>query len=119
MSLDPQICGWDSHRQPEHLGKVQDRQFEFRADCSGRPLLINVQAHMAKRTGRHHRIGSGIFRFFEIRAIHRQCDRFLLEDNRKAAALDLPAIVNRFRADGADDLLHRIGIFRIIETEVP
>src|SRR5688572_28106979 len=101
---EPEILRWNSHRESDQLRQMEYGQVEGSLDGSSGPFLVDVQAHMAERTGRHHEVGAVIPRVLHIRASHGDRDGFLLQNNGESTALSSTRIGDRLSADRTDDL---------------
>ena len=87
-------------------GPSRDRATAAHANVSGDPgsphgqlVLINIQTHMAKRTGRYHKIGPLLLGFTHMHP-HGHGDGFLFEDNGKPAAFGSSGVGHWFATDG-------------------
>ena len=86
---------------------MQDGKVQRRFDGLPCPFLVNVEAHVAERTGSHHEVRAMVLRILHIGAGHGHRDRFLLQNDRKAAALGPARIGDRFPADGENNFFER------------
>src|SRR3990170_3457867 len=104
MPGEPEILRWNSHRESDQLRQMENGQVEGSLDGSSGPFLVDVQAHMAEGTGRHHEVGAVIPRVLHIRAGHGDRDGLFFEDDGEPAALRSSRIGDRLSADRTDDL---------------
>ena len=78
---------------------MQDRQVEFAVHRSASPILIDIQTHVAERTGRHHKVGSLLLGLTHMHPRHGHGDGFLFEDDGKPTALGSSLIGHRLATD--------------------
>ena len=87
-----QILRRNSHRKTEQLRQMENRQVQSGLDGLSGSFLVNIQTHMAERTGGYHEIGAVVFRVFHIGPGHGDGDGLLFQDDREPATLG-PACV--------------------------
>src|SRR6185436_621520 len=83
------------------------------------PILIDIQTHVTERTGRDHKVGPLLLRVLHMCPCHCYSDGFFFKNDGKSAAFGPSGIGHRFAADGLDDSLERLRIFRIVKAKIP
>ncbi len=105
VAREPELLGLQAERQAHELGQMEHRHVQLAPDHFLGQRLLHVQVQVAQRAGRHQAVGLGVQGVAEVATGLLERGLLVHRDDRKAAALAHPGVLDHGAAQGLDQLL--------------
>ena len=101
----PSSLGSSPRARPNQLGEMQDRHVELAADDAFGDRLLEVEVQVAQGARRHEAVGVGVDGVAEVAAGLLERGLLVHRDDREAAALAHPGVLDHGAAERVDHLV--------------
>ena len=105
VAVQPELLGIEPQSQPDHLREMQDRHVELAADDPFGDGLLEVEVEVAEGARGDEAVRVGVDGIPEVAAGLLERGRLVHRDDREAAALAHPGVLDHGAAERVDDLM--------------